>query len=109
MRTSLARSIPFSGVRFILYAMPIGGRVASYKDNPGWREPARQKARHRQRVCGILEMVATPSATTRCLAGFGFGGAFVCVRSRGFYWRLRDHSTMVLFGLSQPHQYSGLR
>ena len=35
------------GVRVILYAQPLVPRIASYKDNPGWRELARQKKRHR--------------------------------------------------------------
>src|SRR5712692_4200953 len=61
MRPGLAASIPFSGVRFILYVPPVAAPVASYKDNPGWREPARQKARHRQRFCDILGLVAAPN------------------------------------------------
>src|SRR5712664_2612988 len=109
MRTALAASIPFSGVRFILYALPLTVPGASYKDNPGWREPVRQKSRRRQTVCGILVVVATRPATIRSLAGFKSWGAFFSFGRAVAIGDFATNSTMVLFGLSQPHKYSGLR
>src|SRR5712692_6646088 len=103
MPPGLAPSIPFSTVRFILYAQPVAVPVASYKDNPGWRELARQNARHRRRFCDILRVVAVPPATLRCLAGLFLAARASASKSRGRRWRLRDDSTMVLFGQPQPH------
>jgi hypothetical protein len=103
MLAGLAVSIPFSALRFIRYVPPVAAHGASYKDNPGWQEAARQNERHRQTFCGILGLVAAPSRNFAMPRRVVLRGGKRLSKSRGLRWRLRDDSTMVLFGLAQPH------